>query len=78
MIPTEDQIIVKNVIESYKQLELKFDGCTRTVALPGRKLLIMTEKGLVYMMHLIFDQAEIDVDDVLFTQVRVDLPTIPS
>ncbi|CDW71891.1 UNKNOWN [Stylonychia lemnae] len=77
MVPSESLTSVKHVIDA-KKIELKFDGCTRFKGLTGRRLLIMTEKGAVYIMHLIFDQAEIDVDDVLFTKVQCDLPIIPS
>lgn len=77
MTPSEGNTSVKNILDA-RAVELKFDGCTRVKALSGRRLLIMTEKGLIYIMHLIFDQAEIDVADALFTLIRCDLPVIPS
>jgi len=77
LIPSEGNTSVKHNIDA-KSIDLKFDGCTRLKGLTGRRLLIVTEKGLVYIMHLIFDQAEIDVVDVLFTKVVCDVPVIPS
>eukprot|EP00347_Sterkiella_histriomuscorum_P002524 403367821 len=77
MVAEEGVITVKNVLDS-RSVEIKFDGATRTQALSGKRLLIMLEKGQCYIMHLIFDQAQIDVDDVLFTQITIDQPSIPS
>jgi hypothetical protein len=43
-----------------------------------RKLLIVLEKGIILMMNLLFDQAELDVADALFTVVKCDSPVLPS
>lgn len=42
----EGATVVKNIVD-LKQNEIRFDGCARVVALPGQKLLAMTEKGPV-------------------------------
>jgi len=52
-----------------KDADIRFDGITRVIALGVRKLLIVLEKGAIFVMNLIFDQAEIDVAEAQFTQV---------
>ena len=70
VVPSENNS-VRNVIDC-KSAEIRFDGCTRIEPLPNRRLIIFTEKGPIYIMSLIFDQAEIDVADAIFTQIKCD------
>ena len=77
IVPKDPNMAVKNVIDC-KSNEIKFEGAVRLHSLPGRRLLILNEKGQVMMMNLIFDQAEIDVTDAIFTIIKCDQPCVPS
>ena len=59
---------VRNVIDC-KEADVRFDGITRVIAISSRKMLIILENGNMLVMTLIFDQAEIDVADAIFTKI---------
>ena len=66
----ENAVKVSNVINK-KDLELKFDGCTRLVAMPNNRLLVMMENQSKYVIHFRFDQADLDVAAVDFIKLDV-------
>ena len=53
-------------------MELKFDGCTRFIALPNNRLLVVMENQQKYVVHFKFDQADLDVAAVDFIKLEVD------
>lgn len=68
---------IQNTINC-KDADLRFDGITRVVALDSRKLLVILEKGQMVEISLIFDQAEIDVADAIFTPIKCTETVLPS
>jgi len=68
---------VQNSIDC-READVRFDGITRVVALDSRKLLVILEKGAFIVISLIFDQAEIDVADAIFTNVKCNEAVLPS
>lgn len=61
-----------------KDADIRFDGITRVLALDSRKLLVILEKGQIVEISLIFDQAEIDVADAIFTPIKCTETVLPS
>jgi hypothetical protein len=57
--------VLRNKI-NLSNLELRFDGCTRFLALPNNRLLIIMENQQRYVAHFKFDQADIEIDSVYF------------
>ena len=76
MIYDESMKIQTNI--NCKDADLRFDGITRVVALDSRKLLVILEKGQMVEISLIFDQAEIDVADAIFTHIKCTETVLPS
>jgi hypothetical protein len=68
---------VRNIIDC-READVRFDGITRVTAISSRKLLIILENGNMQIMTLIFDQAEIDVADALFTKINCDQSILAS
>jgi len=77
VVLNEDCPWTRSVVDC-KEADVRFDGIARSIAVEPRKLLIVLEKGLILMMNLLFDQAELDVADALFTVVKCDSPVLPS
>lgn len=63
---------------NYNTTELKLDGACRSVALPGDRLLICTDKGEFVLMHVRFDQADLDVAEASFVKLQADDKCVPS
>lgn len=59
-------------------MKLRLDGCARVQSLSEGRLVIINEMGMVYMMQLQFDQADVDVADAHFTLIDSDTSIIPS
>ncbi len=77
LVVYDESMKVQNNINC-KDADLRFDGITRVVALDSRKLLVMLEKGQIVEITIIFDQAEIDVADAIFTPVKCTESVLPS
>jgi hypothetical protein len=63
-----EDLTIDNFVDCRSQ-ELRFDGPSRLIAIGTKKLLIMTERGQTFIVDVIFDQAEIDVAEAIFTPV---------
>lgn len=49
-----EDLVVENFVDC-KNVEIRLDGATRVVSISSKRMLIMTERGKVYVMELIFD-----------------------
>lgn len=49
-----EDLVVENFVDC-KNVEIRLDGATRVVSIGSKRMLIMTERGKVYVMDLIFD-----------------------
>lgn len=63
---------------NYTAQEMKLDFTTRLVPLPGNRILVCDEKADWHMLALKFDQADLDVAEVIFTPIQCDERITPS
>lgn len=62
----------------YTQLELKLDGGSRFTALAHDRLLMILATGDIYIVHIRFDQADLDVADATFVKIQTPDKLVPS
>lgn len=75
--PDPSCLSVQNVINK-KEVELRFDGCTRLVSLPNNRLLIFMENQQKFVVQFRFDQADLDVAAVDFIPVKQSVSVVPN
>ena len=62
----------------YTHLELKLDGASRFTALAYDRLLMILGTGDMYIVHIRFDQADLDVADATFVKLMTPDKLVPS